>query len=109
MLPPIELGPADAAGADHDDAAVGSAVGADASGLGIGDENRPAVGVLMLACRLELARLAGPRQCQAGNDSIEVTRRQSCGAHALNRGLMHRGKALLHSQANIGRPGGPFA
>src|SRR5262249_27855757 len=61
MLPPIELGPADAAGADHDDAAVASAMGADAGGLGIGDEYRAAVGVLMLACRLELARLAGPR------------------------------------------------
>ena len=40
ILLPIELRPANAAGADHDDAAVAPAMCADAGRLGIGDENR---------------------------------------------------------------------
>src|SRR5262249_40392377 len=58
ILPPIQLPPANAASADHDDAAVPPAVGADACRLGIGDENRHAIGMLVPSRSLELAGLA---------------------------------------------------
>src|SRR4029450_5879092 len=74
ILSSIELGPADAAGADHDDAAVASAMRANAGGFGIGDENGLAIGMLAGPRRLELAGLAGAGQSQAGDNSVEVTR-----------------------------------
>src|SRR5262249_40411522 len=55
ILPPIQLRPANAASADHDDAAVTSAMGADACRLGVGDENRHAIGMLVPSRSLELA------------------------------------------------------
>jgi len=108
ILLPIELRPANAAGADHDDAAVTPAMCADACGPGIGDENRHAIGMFVASRNLELAGFAGARQCHAGHNPVEIARRQSGPTHALDRGLEHRGKALLHSKANIGRARDPF-
>src|SRR5262249_3328824 len=51
--------PADATGADHDDAAIPPAMCADACRLGIGDENRHAIGMLVLSRSLKLAGFAG--------------------------------------------------
>src|SRR5215468_11347879 len=45
ILLPIQLRPANTAGADHNDAAVTPAMCADACRLGIGDENRYAIGM----------------------------------------------------------------
>src|SRR5262249_8661635 len=108
ILSPVQLRPANAAGADHDDAAVTPAMRADACRLGIGHENRHAIGMLVPARSLELAGFAGSRQRHAGHNPFEVARPQSCPAHALDRGLEDRGKALLHSKANIGRASDPF-
>src|ERR1700730_15645290 len=57
---------------------------------------------------LERAGFAGPRQRHAGHNPFEIARRQSCPIHALDRGLEDRGKALLHSKANIGGACDPF-
>src|SRR5262249_19647729 len=108
ILPPIQLRPANAASADHDDAAVTSAMGADACRLGVGDENRHVIGMLVPSRSLELAGLAGSCQRHAGHNPFEVARRQSCPIHALDRGLEDRAKALLHSKAKIGRAPDPF-
>ena len=75
MMAAVHLRPADAAGADHDDAAVAAAMSADACRFGIGHEDRFAIGVFALAQRLELARLARSCQRQAGDHAIEVARR----------------------------------
>src|SRR5262245_7955662 len=75
---------------------------ADACRLGIGDENRHAIGMLVPSRGLELAGFAGSCQRHAGHNPFEVARQQSCTTHALGRGLEDRGKALLHSKAKIG-------
>ena len=80
----------------------------DACRLGIGDENRYAIGMLVPPRSLELAGFAGSRQRHAGHNPFEVARRQSRPIHALGRGLEDRGKALLHSKAKVGRACDPF-
>src|SRR5262244_740424 len=59
ILSPIQLRPANAASADHDDAAVTAAMRADACRLGIGHENRQPIGMLVPPRSLELAGFAG--------------------------------------------------
>src|SRR5262249_7127070 len=75
ILSAIQLRPADATGADHDDAAITPAMCADACRLGIGDENRHAIGLLVPSRRLKWAGFAGSRQRHAGHDPFEVARR----------------------------------
>src|SRR5262249_56218937 len=57
---PVRCAPANAAGADQDEAAVPPAMRADACRLGIGHENRHAIGMLVPARSLELAGFLAP-------------------------------------------------
>src|SRR6516162_2687019 len=102
MHAPVKLPPADAAGADDDNAAVASAMRSHASRLRIGSENYFAVRKLSPSRGIQIARLAGSRQCQTGNNPSKVAWRQSRLTHALGCSLENRGKALIDSEPNIG-------
>src|SRR6516225_9818669 len=108
MHAPVELPPADAAGADDDNAAVASAMRSHASRLRIGSENHFAVRKLSPSRGIQIARLAGSRQCQTRDNPSKVGWRQSRLAHALGCGLEDRSKALIDSEANVGGAPSPF-
>ena len=68
ILTPVQLGPPDAAGADHDHAAVATPMRADAGRVRIGREHGAAERMLARLRRCQLGRLACPRERKAGRD-----------------------------------------
>lgn len=102
VLPSPQLGPADGSGADHDDAAVMSALGADARRLGIGDDNGRTKGCVCLrAASRWLGSLAPANARQA--TTLSMSRgmhgaglsqggRDTCGHHRRHavRGVLRR-------------------
>src|SRR5207344_1162636 len=72
MLPAAQYRPADAAGADHDDPAVGAMMRADTGRVRIRGQDGLAERLALLARRCELGRLGRARQCEACGDAWKV-------------------------------------
>src|SRR5262249_30461046 len=72
VLPSIELCPADGPGADDDNAAITSGMGADAGRLRIGNIYRHPIRMLLPPRRLEITGLACARQRQTCYDPAEI-------------------------------------
>ena len=106
IVPAVELGPADAAGAHDDDAAVPALMGTDTGGMRVARHDRAAERMAAPLGGGKLGRLGGPGQGKAGGGPAEVARRQPGLAQAGEAHLQHRRESLRQSAANIGRSSG---
>jgi hypothetical protein len=103
MLPAAQYRPADRAGADDDDPAVGAVVRADAGRMRIRRQDDLAERLAPLPRRRELGGLGRTRQRQAGGDPRQIVRRELRLREAGERGLAHRREGLRQPQPDIGR------
>ena len=100
--------PSDAARSDDDDAAVLAAVCADAGGVRVRGDDRTAERKSISVRRRQVGRLAGARERQAGDD-VGLLERQPGLAQRLVGRPQHLRKAVLDTEAYVGRTGRPLA
>src|SRR5437763_5763672 len=109
VLPAADARPTDAAGADDDNAAVLSRVGADTGGLRVADDQGMAEREMPRARGGQFSRLGGAGEREAGAGPCQGLLAQPGLGEALPGGIDHRCKGRVQPKAEIGRSGGPLA
>lgn len=104
-MTPVEFGPADRPGANHDDPSITSAMRADAGGMRIRRDQRAAERKTLCLRRRQIGRLACARKRQTGRDPRQVERGEARLLKAQKRGLKDGGKARVQPKPDIGGAG----
>src|SRR5205085_684454 len=109
VLPAADHRPTDAAGADDDNAAVLSRMGADTGGLRVADDQGMAERQASRARGGQFSRLGGAGEREAGIGPCQSLLVEPGFGEALPGGIDHRCKGRVQPKAEIGRSGGPLS
>src|SRR5262249_1514727 len=109
LVPAPDNGPSDTAGADDDDAAVLPTMCSDTGRMCIAGDHGAAERQVSGLCGVALARLTGAGEGQTGKNPRDRLKAESGFAKTLPSGPQHLGEAVVESEADIRRAGGPLA
>src|SRR5437868_3980090 len=109
VLPAVDHRPTDAAGADHDNPAILSRMGADTGGLRVAGDRCMAERQASRARGGQFPRFGGAGEREAGIGPRQGLLAQPGLGEALPGGIDHRCKGRVQSKAEIGRSGGPLS